>query len=91
MSSIIDEPVHHEPVRLERPVLPSIGMWWPMLERPLQLEILEDLNAPLRLDVVQRILELCDRDGQPLPPGMVRLTENERAYIAGWTHAVRWD
>ncbi|BDZ55228.1 hypothetical protein [Agromyces marinus] len=69
--------------------LPPIGEWWPMLERPLQSEVLEDVSAPLRRVVVRRIFDLCEIEREiPLRP--VRLTENERAYLAGWTHSIRW-
>ncbi|MRG60994.1 hypothetical protein GE115_14125 [Agromyces sp. CFH 90414] len=71
-------------------ILPPIGVWWPMLERPLQREILENPRAPLRRVIVRRILELCELD-RPVPLGAMRLTENERAYLAGWTHTVDWD
>ncbi|WP_173923714.1 hypothetical protein [Agromyces sp. Marseille-P2726] len=88
MSSIIDEPAHDE-----RPTgqygLPPIGLWWPMLERPLQHELLENLDAPLRQYVVRRIFDLCELES-PVPRGSVRLGVNERAYIAGWMHAVDW-
>jgi hypothetical protein len=70
--------------------LPSIGIWWPMLEAPLQREILEHPTAPLRMSVVRRIYELCELDGRPVPRSGVRLGPNERAYIAGWVHAVDW-
>ncbi|WP_350349333.1 hypothetical protein ABIQ69_05270 [Agromyces sp. G08B096] len=84
-----------EPPAPERPrtgqILPPIGLWWPMLERPLQREVLENPNAPLRYVVVRRILELCELDDQPVPRLGVRLSENERAYLAGWTHSVDWD
>ena len=90
MTSVIDEPGHHERPRTGH-ALPPIGIWWPMLERPLQREVLEDLEAPLRAYVVRRILELCELEDRPLPHGAVRLGPNERAYIAGWIHAVDWD
>ena len=70
--------------------LPSIGIWWPMLERPLQLEILENPMAPLRGVVVRRIFELCDLEDRPVPRSGVRLGPHDRAYIAGWVHAVDW-
>lgn len=84
MSAVIDRPDH------ETQVLPSIGVWWPMLEGPLQREILEDPTAPLRAVVVRRILDLCELDGRPVPRSGVRLGPNERAYLAGWVHAVHW-
>jgi hypothetical protein len=90
MSSIIDHPEHDERRRGAHG-LPPIGVWWPMLERPLQLEVLENLNAPLRWFVVRRIYELCELDAGPMPRLGVRLGENERAYIAGWAHAVDWN
>ena len=62
-----------------------------MLERPLQREVLENLDAPLRAMVVRRIYDLCELDEEPIPRGGVRLGPNERAYIAGWMHAVDWD
>lgn len=90
MSSVIDEPAHDE-----RPVhrhgLPPIGIWWPMLERPLQREVLENLDAPLRVYVVRRIFDLCELDHEAIPRSGVRLGMNERAYIAGWTHSVDWE
>jgi hypothetical protein len=61
-----------------------------MLERPLQREVLENLHAPLRAYVVRRIFELCELEDEPLPRGDLRLGSNERAYIAGWVHAVDW-
>ncbi|MGR2753690.1 hypothetical protein [Agromyces arachidis] len=70
--------------------LPSIGVWWPMLEAPLQREILEHPTAPLRMGVVRRIYDLCEIEARPVPRSGVRLGPNERAYIAGWVHAVDW-
>ncbi|MFB6612503.1 hypothetical protein ACFCVO_19440 [Agromyces sp. NPDC056379] len=89
MSSVIDEPAHDE--RASRADgLPPIGLWWPMLERPLRREVMENLDAPLRAVVVRRIFELCDLDPGRAPRLGVRLGENERAYIAGWMHSVDW-
>ena len=90
MSSVVDESAHHERPR-PGSGLPPIGIWWPMLERPLQREVLEHLDAPLRGYVVQRIFELCELEDVPIPHGGVRLGVNERAYIAGWMHAVDWN
>lgn len=90
MSSVIEEPAYDERPR-PRHGLPPIGMWWPMLERPLQREVLENLQAPLRQYVLRRIFDLCELDGKAIPRGSVRLGVNERAYIAGWMHAVDWD
>jgi hypothetical protein len=90
MSSVIDEPTHDER-RVHRHGLPPIGLWWPMLERPLKREVLENLDAPLRVAVVRRIYDLCEFEGEPIPRVAVRLGVNERAYIAGWMHAVDWD
>ena len=89
MTSTI-EPAHDDRTRTGHG-LPPIGLWWPMLERPLQREVLENLDAPLRGVIVQRIFDLCELDGDPVPRGGVRLGVNERAYIAGWMHAVDWD
>ncbi len=87
--TIIDGPEHDErPARTHG--LPPIGLWWPMLERPLQREVLENLDAPLRTYVVRRIFDLCELDAQAIPRTGVRLGVNERAYIAGWMHAVDW-
>ena len=90
MSSIIEEPFHDE-----RPAarhgMPPIGIWWPMLERPLQREVLENLDAPQRAYVVRRIYDRCELDDEPVPRGPVRLGMNERAYIAGWMRAVDWN
>jgi len=90
MSSLLDGPEHDErsgPLA----ALPSIGVWWPMLEGTLQREILENPAAPLRALVVRRIYELCELDDRPLPYGGTRLGPNERAYLAGWTHATHWN
>jgi hypothetical protein len=89
MTSTI-EPAHDDRPRTGHG-LPPIGLWWPMLERPLQCEVLENLDAPLRGVIVRRIFDLCELDGEPVPRGGVRLGVNERAYIAGWMHAVDWD
>ncbi|MDR6906892.1 hypothetical protein J2X63_002578 [Agromyces sp. 3263] len=89
MTSTI-EPAHDDRPRTGHG-LPPIGLWWPMLERPLQREVLENLDAPLRGVIVRRIFDLCELDHEPLPRGGVRLGVNERAYIAGWMHAVDWD
>jgi hypothetical protein len=89
MTSTI-EPAHDDRPRTGHG-LPPIGLWWPMLERPLQCELLENLDAPLRGVVLRRIFELCELDHEPLPRIGVRLGVNERAYIAGWMHAVDWD
>ncbi|WP_022889926.1 hypothetical protein [Agromyces italicus] len=86
MSSTIDRPRR---ARNLSTTLPPIGIWWPMLEGPLRQEILENLDAPLRTVVVARILELCEADAV-VPRTPVHLDENERAYIAGWVHAVDW-
>lgn len=88
MTSLLEEP-DQEAASADGP-LPSIGVWWPMLEAPLQREILEHPTAPLRVAVVRRILELCDLEDRPVPRSGVRLGANERAYIAGWVHAVDW-
>ena len=88
MTSLLEEPEHD--ARVGDGPLPSIGIWWPMLERSFQLEILEHPTAPLRVLVVRRIFELCDLDDRPVPRSGVRLGANERAYIAGWVHAVDW-
>ena len=89
MSSVLDEHAHDErAVRVGG--LPPIGLWWPMLERPLRREVLENVDAPLRAVVVRRIFELCDLDPGRAPRLGVRLGENERAYIAGWMHSVDW-
>ncbi|WP_438856523.1 hypothetical protein [Agromyces sp. M3QZ16-3] len=88
MSSVIDRPDHG--TGRETAMLPSIGVWWPMLEAPLQREILEHPTAPLRTAVVRRILELCELDDRPVPRSGIRLGANERAYLAGWTHATDW-
>lgn len=84
------EPAHDDRPRTGHG-LPPIGLWWPMLERPLQREVLENLDAPLRGVIVRRIFDLCELDHEPVPRGGVRLGVNERAYIAGWMHAVDWD
>jgi hypothetical protein len=89
MTSTI-EPAHDDRPRTGHG-LPPIGLWWPMLERPLQREVLENLDAPLRGVIVRRIFDLCELDHEPVPRGGVRLGVNERAYIAGWMHAVDWD
>ena len=89
MSSVMDDPAHDERPR-PRQGLPPIGIWWPMLERPLQQEVLENVDAPLRAVVVRRIYDLCELEGEPIPRGGVRLDVKERAYLAGWTHAVDW-
>ncbi|GGR13933.1 MULTISPECIES: hypothetical protein [Agromyces] len=73
-----------------RAELPPIGIWWPMLEPTLQREILEHPSAPLRRAVVRRIYELCELERFPMRD-FVRLNENERAYLAGWTHTAAWE
>ena len=88
MTSLLEEPDRDAPAA-DGP-LPSIGVWWPMLEGPLQHEILEHPTAPLRAAVIRRIYELCDLEGRPVPRSGIRLGPNERAYIAGWVHAVDW-
>jgi len=89
MSSIVDRPVQRRD-REPAFVLPPIGLWWPMLEGTLRREVLEDLEAPLRVVVVRRIFELCELDPGMAPRTGVRLDENQRAYISGWMHAVDW-
>jgi hypothetical protein len=90
MTSMIDDRAHGERSR-NLHGLPPIGLWWPMLERPLKREVLENLDAPLRAVVVSRIFELCELEPGAMPRLDVRLGENERAYIAGWMHAVDWN
>jgi hypothetical protein len=90
MTSMIDDRAHGERSR-NLHGLPPIGLWWPMLERPLKREVLENLDAPLRAVVVRRIFELCELEPGAMPRLDVRLGENERAYIAGWMHAVDWN
>ncbi|QAY73343.1 hypothetical protein ET445_08285 [Agromyces protaetiae] len=85
--TVVDPPIRER--RTQVGALPPIGVWWPMLERTLQFEILEAPDAPLRVNVVRRIRELCELDGST-PMRGVRLNENERAYLAGWTHSVDW-
>jgi hypothetical protein len=87
---MIDDRAHGERSR-NLHGLPPIGLWWPMLERPLKREVLENLDAPLRAVVVRRIFELCELEPGAMPRLDVRLGENERAYIAGWMHAVDWN
>lgn len=79
-----------EPTRGTRTLLPHIGVWWPRLEPDLQREVLEHPAAPLRQAVVRRISELCELPWRP-DGRTVRLTENERAYLAGWTHTADWE
>ena len=67
MSSLVDDPAHDERPR-HGTGLPPIGIWWPMLERPLQREVLENLEAPLRGAVVQRIYDLCELERRADPP-----------------------
>jgi hypothetical protein len=88
VNSLLEEP--DQEARADDGPLPSIGMWWPMLEGPLQREILEHPAAPLRSALVRRIYDLCDLEGRPVPRSGVRLGSEERAYIAGWVHAVDW-
>lgn len=88
MTSILEDP--HDERTSRASGLPSIGLWWPMLERPLRRELLENLDAPLRPAVVRRIFELCDIEPGRTPRLGVRLSENERAYVAGWMHSVDW-
>ena len=90
MTSMIDDRAHGERSR-NLHGLPPIGLWWPMLERPLKREVLENLDEPLRAVVVRRIFELCELEPGAMPRLDVRLGENERAYIAGWMHAVDWN
>lgn len=73
-----------------RAVLPPIGVWWPMLEPTLQHELLENPTAPLRRVVIRRIYELCELDHYP-DGTTVRLDENQRAYLAGWTRTAAWE
>lgn len=70
--------------------LPPIGTWWTLLDRGLQREILANPTEPLRPFVVRRVHEICGIavDASPVQP--VQLGANERAYIAGWAHAVDW-
>ncbi|AWB94791.1 hypothetical protein DCE93_03230 [Agromyces badenianii] len=89
MSSVLDDPAHDASAQRMHG-LPPIGLWWPMLERPLQMEVMENVDAPLRAVVVRRIFELCELDPGHGPRLGVRLGENERAYIAGWMHSVDW-
>jgi hypothetical protein len=70
--------------------LPPIGTWWTLLDRGLQREILADTAAPLRPFVARRIFEICGLDAESAPANGLRLGANERAYIAGWAHAVDW-
>lgn len=70
--------------------LPPIGTWWTLLDRGLQREILANPTAPLRPFVVRRVYELCGIAVDAQPANAVRLGANERAYIAGWAHAVDW-
>ncbi|WP_395246005.1 hypothetical protein ACGGZK_09490 [Agromyces sp. MMS24-K17] len=65
--------------------IPPIAEWWHRLEAPLRREILERPEAPLRRPVVRRILDLTDRETEPVPHFPVRLDENARAYLLGWS------
>jgi hypothetical protein len=89
--STITEPPARDERRSRQHGLPPIGSWWPRLEHPLKLELLENLDAPLRAPMVRRILDLCDLEDRPLPRGIVRLDIDERAYIAGWAHELTWE
>ena len=89
MSSVIShQPRRHGPTP-PRP-FPPIGTWWTLLDRGLQREILANPAAPLRPFVVRRVFEICGLDVDLAPGPDVRLSANDRAYIAGWSHAVDW-
>lgn len=79
-----------EPIHRAGTALPHIGVWWPMLEPDLKREVLEHPTAPLRRAVVRRIFELCELPGYPDGRSM-RLSENERAYLAGWMRTTDWE
>lgn len=83
-------PAGSTPIGLPPIGLPPIGSWWTLLDRGLQREILSNPTAPLRPFAVRRILELCGLNADAAPSQPVRLGANERAYIAGWAHAVDW-
>ncbi|MFF2372633.1 hypothetical protein [Agromyces sp. NPDC058110] len=70
--------------------LPPIGTWWTLLDRGLQREILANPTAPLRPFAVRRVFEICGMNADTATAQSVRLGANERAYIAGWAHAVDW-
>jgi hypothetical protein len=89
MSSVLDQPSRSHG-HLPSLGLPPIGTWWTLLDRGLQREILADPTAPLRPFVVRRVFEICGLDVHRAPTGRVGLGANERAYIAGWAHAVDW-
>ncbi|GAA1506809.1 hypothetical protein BJ978_003257 [Agromyces terreus] len=89
MSSVIDQP-SRSPGRRPSRGLPPIGTWWTLLDRGLQREILADPGAPLRPFVVRRVFEICGFDVESAPTASLTLGANERAYIAGWSHAVDW-
>ncbi|MGI9822462.1 hypothetical protein [Agromyces sp. Marseille-Q5079] len=89
MSSILDQPSRSRG-HLPSQGLPPIGTWWTLLDRGLQREILANPAAPLRPFVVRRVFEICGLDIGRAPTAAVRLGANERAYIAGWAHAVDW-
>lgn len=88
MSSLLEGPQHQRTPRFGE--LPPIGLWWPMLEPVLRQEILENPRAALRPVVVRRIFDLCELEPTVMPRTGVRLTENERAYIAGWSRSIDW-
>ncbi|QTX04016.1 hypothetical protein [Agromyces archimandritae] len=75
------------PHRIPEPVLPSVGTWWPALDRELKREILADLDAPVRSGTILHIRELCGLPPVPVPGRGVHLGPNDKAYIAAWQRA----
>lgn len=90
MSTATSEP-RSLPHRIAEPILPSVGTWWPALDRELKREILADLDAPVRAGTVLRIRELCGLAPVPVPGRGVPLGPNDRAYLDAWKQASHFE
>lgn len=87
--------VHGTPERAERtlphrvaaPLLPSIGLWWPSLDRELKRLVIADLAAPLPVEVVAHARRVGGLTEQLVSGRGIRLGANDRAYLEAWRRA----
>ncbi|MWB97490.1 hypothetical protein [Agromyces seonyuensis] len=87
MSTVVHHIPQHRipadlPHRVAEPTLPSIGLWWPSLDRELKRRVVADLRAPLPVEVVEHARRVGGLVGHAR--GRLRLGANDLAYVEAW-------